>query len=152
MRTARCIAIGVVALGFAATACEDSLAPESAAFALSQAKWSAHGIDTYTFEYHRSCGECPSEWAATVRITVVNGQVTAVNRVPTDEPDSFPGFRVTIDSLFAQVGRTLEGNPYQIQIAYDREFGYPSYVSVNYDRQMVDDEAAFFVRFLSPGP
>lgn len=152
MRTACRIAVAAFAVGVTAMACEDSFAPETRALAVGRAKWSAQGIDTYTFEYHRACGECPSEWAATVRITVVNGQVTAVNRVPTGEPDSFPGFRLTIDTLFAQVGRTLEQKPYQLEVAYDRQFGYPSYLSVNYDQQMVDDEAAFFARFLAPGP
>jgi hypothetical protein len=143
--------IGALALGVAAIACGDSLAPESAAFAINRAKWSAKAIGTYTFEYHRSCGECQEVWAATVRITVVDGEVAAVNRVPTGEPDSFPGFRVTIDSLFEEVGHTLERKPYRLMVAYDHQFGYPSYVSVDYDQQMVDDEGGFFVRFLSPG-
>jgi uncharacterized protein DUF6174 len=151
MRTGQCICVAAVALGLGAAtaACSDSLAPE-AAFALNRAKWSAQHLDTYTFEYHRSCGECLPEWLVPVRITVVNGEVIAVVGIATGDTVPPPAFRLTIDSLFAQVANILEQNPYRFTITYDRKVGYPMSMSVDYDRQMVDDEGGFSARLVLP--
>jgi len=145
------VSAGTVALGVgAAAACGDSLAPETAVFALNRAKWSAQRLDTYTFDFYRSCGECLPEWVVPVRITVMNGEVTSVIQIATGDTVPSPAFRLTIDSLFAQVAKTLERDPYRLTITYDRRLGYPLTVSVDYDRQMVDDEGGFSARLVLP--
>jgi hypothetical protein len=85
-----------------------------------------------------------------VRITVVDGQVTSVIKIATGEAVPAPAFRLTIDSLFAELANTLKGNPYRLSVTYDGTLGYPATVSVDYDRQMVDDEGGFFARLVSP--
>jgi hypothetical protein len=152
MKTRNHVSVLLVALGgtaFAA-ACADSIGPESAMLALNRAKWSAQGIDTYTFDYHRSSCECLPEWLEPVRITVVDGQVTSVIKIATGEAVPAPAFRLTIDSLFVELANTLKGNPCRLTVSYDGRRGYPTTVSVDYDKQMVDDEGGFFARLVSP--
>jgi len=150
MRSGTYISICAVALVVAAAACGDSTGPETALFALNRAKWSAQHIDTYSFEYRRASCECLPEWLVPVRITVVDGQVTSVIKIATGDTVPAPAFRLTIDSLFAELANTLEQKPYRLTVTYDGTLGYPATVSVDYDRQMVDDEGGFVARLVSP--
>ena len=142
--------MGAAALVVAAAACGDATGPETALFAINRAKWSAQRLDTYTFDFQRSCGECLPGWVIPVRITVVNGEVTSVIRIATGDTVALPAFRLTIDSLFTELANTLARKPYRLTVAYDRTLGYPAAVTIDYDRQMVDDEGGFFARLVSP--
>jgi hypothetical protein len=152
MRTARsCAFLGAVALGVAAaTACGDSTGPTMAELFVNRATWSARGPPSYTFEYRRSCGECPVGADQPVSITVVDGEVASVVKIPTGEAVPPPAFRLTIDSLFVQIANTLAQRPYRFTARYDPILGYPLSVAVDLDRQMVDDEWGFVVVHLLP--
>jgi hypothetical protein len=79
---------------------------------------------------------------------VEHREVTSVVRVGTGEPVPPPAFRLTVDSLFAQLAHTLEQKPYRIAITFDARLGYPATVSYDLDRQMVDDEGGFSARLV----
>ena len=147
MRT--CVVVLSVAL---AAACGDSTGPDNVQFVLNRAKWESQGPSTYAFEYQRASCECTPEMVQRVRITVVNGQVTAVDNVETGAPVTFPTFQITIDSLFTDLAGALQQKPYRFTATYDALLGYPTTVFVDYDRQTADEEVGFFTRLVSPLP
>jgi hypothetical protein len=130
-------------------ACGDSTGPQTVELVRNRAKWEARGPEAYTFEYHRSCGECLPEWVRPVRISVDGGVVTAVVLAATSEPVDPPDFRFTIDSLFAQVERTIAQRPYRLTVEYDPALGYPRSMAVDLDRTAVDDEGGFGAHLVS---
>ena len=50
---------------------------------------------------------------------------------------------MTIDELFAYVGKSIERKPYQKSITYNSVYGYPESVYFDFEKTMADEEIGY---------
>ncbi len=112
--------------------------------AAARSLWIANAPGAYDFNYLRSCF-CPDVFPA--RVYVVDGVVTLVRNLETSTPlpeernDDFP----TVDQLFNELDALIRLEPHQLEVRYDQQLGYPSFVSVDIEERMVDEEFSYTV-------
>lgn len=104
--------------------------------------WERAHLTSYSFDFQRFCFCIPTEPA---RITVTNGQVSAVILLRTGQPpdsSSFAYYDVTIDDLFDELGGAL-AQASQVTVTYDQVLGYPRTIAIDYIANAVDDEISY---------
>jgi len=109
---------------------------------LSEARWNKMNISNYEFTLRINCF-CPQEVAGPHVIKVVADTIASVNDQAYDP--STMDYLMTIDELFAYIGRSLDGNPYQKNITYNWIYGYPESVYFDFEKTMVDEEIGYQV-------
>ncbi|HEV2147955.1 MAG TPA: DUF6174 domain-containing protein [Longimicrobiaceae bacterium] len=112
-----------------------------------RARWERQGISDYRYTIIKACGECMPESVAPARVEVRGGRTVSVEALFDARPirrEFFDAYD-TVEDLFAVIEATLAENPYRFHASYDRRRGHPLSYSVDYDRQMVDDEGGFTV-------
>lgn len=114
-----------------------------------RAKWAAAAMDRYSYTLRRSCF---CGFHGEFRVTVRGDSVTEVVATATGErvdppgPDVVPG----VEGLFETVEEAIDAEVYQLDVEYHAELGYPTLISVDWDRHAVDDEMVLTARDLSP--
>ena len=127
-----------------ATACSTEEDERLDDLAAARSQWLADAPGAYDFDYRRSCF-CPDVFLA--RVYVVDGAVTLVvnlessTPLPEERNDDFP----TVDQLFNELDELIRLEPYQLEVRYDPQLGYPSFVSVDIEERMVDEEFSYTV-------
>jgi Family of unknown function (DUF6174) len=108
-----------------------------------QQRWAARGPINYDFTVGVSCF-CFFSGPNTVRFEVRNGVSTA----PDATAQTIERFRSlsTIDLVFADIHRALDRAPEYFSAQYDRETGHPLGYSVDYRRNVADDEGGLAIR------
>ena len=119
------LAVCLVPLVSACSTEEDERIDDLAA---ARAQWIAAAPAAYDFEYLRSCF-CPDVFPA--RVYVDAGVVT-----------------LTVEQLFNELEELIRLEPFQLEVRYDPALGYPSYVSVDIEERMVDEEFSYTVEDL----
>lgn len=133
-------------------ACEEGLGPLGS-FATSWSRWNRLRPDQYTYDFRRGCF-CVGEAVAPVRITVANGQVVSVVHlpdlapVPPEQVNQF--YRVTLDSVFAIVRHAIDADADMISAQYHPQWGYPTDVMIDYQRNVADEELSVTSTLQSP--
>lgn len=133
----------LVALGttLAVTACSETLGVTVEGLETHRARWEAAGLTAYLYEYSRQC-ECGPEMLRPARLEVQGGSVTRVtfldNAQTLENPpaDAFP----TIDDLFDHIEEAVRMDAASLVVTYDPTLGYPTLISVDYRRDIADDE------------
>lgn len=106
--------------------------------------WNSHNIGHYKLQQSKSCycyfEEGVNNWRLEVsnapdQFLKFNGQLVA----------EFPEFAVSIEHLFDRIEMELkqEPFPYQVDIQFDPEYGYPEKFSIDKDQFMADEEYAY---------
>jgi hypothetical protein len=135
------LAVCLVPLMAACSTEEDERLDDLAA---ARSQWIADAPAAYDFTYFRSCF-CPDGFPA--RVYVDAGVVTLVvdlqssDPLPADRNDDFP----TVDQLFNELEELIRLEPFQLEVRYDPELGYPSYVGVDIEERVVDEEFSYTV-------
>lgn len=124
-----------------AARCEVLGSSESDREALEEARdrWDARDIFSYEYRFRNQCGECLVEFARAYDVRVVDGFVV---RVVDAETGAAPpqGYDVlTVPELFALADDAIRRADV-FHIEYDRQLGYPTVLSVDWQRQVADDE------------
>jgi hypothetical protein len=115
--------------------------------AAARSQWIANAPAAYDFTYLRSCF-CPDVIPARVYVDagvvalVVDTQTSVP--LPADRNDDFP----TVEQLFNELDQLIRREPFQLEVRYDPELGYPSFVSVDIEERMVDEEFSYTVEDL----
>ena len=146
------------AIGTVLLACACHSAPLSPREALSlqdaQTRWVGRSLHSYTYETRASCFCDPIvlDWA---RVEVTNDTVSRVvlladgSEVDATQRLSFP----TVDQLFATIRSVQNQNLVtDVEVEFDREFGYPTLIRVEYSGNVVDAGLVRLARALSPEP
>ena len=129
--------LGIVGLA----SCSASLVGPGEDLAIARTKWNQNGPSSYTMKIFKSC-ECLEVMSGPVIVTVKNGVVTSRTyqrtgqAVPSNYAASFPG----VEGLFDMIAQIKGEDPYKLDVRYDPALGYPLGISVDYNKQMVDDE------------
>lgn len=114
-----------------------------------QERWQAHQPTTYEFVLQRSCGECLPEATVPLLVTVHERRIRSVVKQQTGEPVSAEVSQAKrIEDLFTIVQSALEQRVYRLAVSYDPALGYPASISIDHDRQVVDDEIGYSAREL----
>ncbi|MFL2546451.1 MAG: DUF6174 domain-containing protein [Candidatus Rariloculaceae bacterium] len=137
---------------FAAIVVSNSYADDE--LELNRALWTAAGISSYVYRYEKVC-ECHRDIPAETIVTVEDGQVVGVRYAREDYLDEMPvapkeyrWFR-TIDDLFSLIATAAESAT-TLRVAYDPELGYPEYLYIDYDLNLVGDEVELEVTGFEP--
>ena len=110
--------------------------------------WIADAPATYEFNYLRLCF-CPN--VSPARILVDGGLVIRVidvessTTLPAERNAEFP----TIEELFIELDDLIRLDPFRLEVQYDPELGYPSFVSVDIEERVVDEEFSYTVEELT---
>jgi hypothetical protein len=107
-----------------------------------EAKWQAAALQNYTYEIQRNCN-CVVNQIRPVRITVRNG---VLNRIVYS--DTTGGFAdttqwrqfMTMDRYFATIHDMINSNPAHFTGQYTPSLGFPSYIAVDPNGSVLDDE------------
>ena len=131
----------VVTMGMAALVSCSSLAGPKAELAEARVRWSQRGPSSYVMTVVRGC-ECTPLMTGPVVITVQNDVVVSriyKNSGAAVTADYFQLFPA-VDGLFEAID-TLHGEePHDIHVDYDQSLGYPVSISVDRNKDYVDDE------------
>ena len=142
----------VVLLSMAAGGCgDDPLGPEEEALVSARARWEAAGHSVYTYGYRLSCF-CPPQLLETARVSVSDGQVTAVYLLDSDAPAAPETWNLydTIDGLFDRLAMSLANDPMVFEAMYDGVLGYPTSAQIDISEQIADEEYSFTASDLVP--
>lgn len=125
-------------------ACGDGL-PVSTGFVLTlraaRARWQSSGIDSYEMTVRRVC-YCG--FVDPVRITVENGVVVSRTFASTGAPlpatygDLYPD----VPGLFAIVEHAATDAD-DLETTFDATYGFPSEISIDWEKNAVDDEVTY---------
>ena len=113
-----------------------------------RARWRARNLQSYTYEYRRGCF-CGVY--GLVRLQVANGSLVAVTPIdayisPLVDPlTAFP----TVEQLFDVVIDAADSAD-ELHVTYDRDLGYPTSISIDYDLRYVDDEVFHHAEKVTP--
>jgi hypothetical protein len=106
------------------------------------AKWQRMRPAHYQFQSGKSCFCQP----ATYLVEAEGAVVTQAKLVFYSDPPQNPTLQShSIDSAFARLKGLQDGNPYRLEVTYDREFGFPSRVYVDHIQNGADDEVSYAI-------
>jgi hypothetical protein len=115
-------------------------------------RWLRNGPASYTMTVRRGCGECIREANGPVTITVRDRLAISRTYVATGErvtQELAPLFP-TVAELFSIVEILKSSKPFMLDVQYDKELGFPAVISVDYNKNMVDDEISIHVTDFQP--
>ena len=104
---------------------------ERFAFQQNQNKWTSQNISTYSFDVEAICF-CP--YREPIHVEVRNGAPTTKNEIEIN----------SVNDLF-QIVHDANETADAVSAAYDAQYGFPSYIAIDYIRQAVDDEVSYRV-------
>jgi hypothetical protein len=120
--------------------------------ARARAQWSRQGPSSYRYTLYVDCF-CPGLMRTPVRVVVRDGQV--VSSDPTRPGlDSFDLKSIrdhdTVLDLFAEVQQAIDREPFQLEVEYHPELGYPVSLWVDLRQEVIDEEYGFRISSFHP--
>ena len=103
-------------------------------------KWQSFQICNYSVTRLVSC-YCMEDYTSPKSLTIKNGILTHINnKTPKDdEIDS----RQTIYEMFKLINDLYAQNTHELKVTYHEKYGFPTYLYVDYDKAMADDETSY---------
>jgi hypothetical protein len=102
------------------------------------AKWKASQLSDYLFQVDMDCYCYPMGW---MNITVEGGKVALVDSVP-GEVKLFESTQTalapTIEYLFERIEPKLDDPDYTVEVEYEARFGYPKYIEIRHNGDLID--------------
>jgi len=137
--------IGAASLGCSGDD-DDASAGRRETLERAQQTWQEKAPESYVFAQSYSCF-CPDSLPA--RIVVVNGQV--VSAVLSDGSPAPERRALTIDGYFDVVSKWIDRNPDKLEMAYDKNWGFPAQIDADFDTRSIDDEQSLSISCFVPG-
>ena len=136
-------------------ACESPLSPyESLALSQAESRWAARSFADYVFETRTSCF-CPDVVTQWARVEVAGGQVARVTVVATglEVTAAERGYFRTVEQVFASI-RAVSREDWvkDVEVQFDRDLGFPTFVSFTPKPNILDAGAASYLRNAGPIP
>jgi len=110
-------------------------------------RWESNAPESYSYVFRASC-ECLPSFTSPARIEVRAGEIESVVALSDGEPLPSEPYR-TIDELFDLIADALDAGTADFNVEYDAQYGYPTVISIDYDRQIADDEFAYWASELT---
>lgn len=111
-----------------------------------ESKWQQLKPEHYAYILHRSCF-CPPEATKPIEIRVFRGKIQQATVLPdgTPLPADRQGTALSIDDLFGKIRDAIEHKAASLEVTYDPQYGFPTRISIDYDRMMADEELSLSV-------
>ncbi len=112
--------------------------------------WLSLTATSYRFTLVKSC-ECIAGFVGPVEVTVDNGAIAAVRPLypgRTVTPDQWGAFE-TVEGLFSRLDDAVRRRAYRYDARYDAVRGFPAWIALDPNEQMVDDEVSMRVDSLT---
>lgn len=111
--------------------------------------WRDRGLVSYEYRYTHQCGECLQVYSRTYDVRVVDGEVARVVDAATGGAPPEQYDPRTVPALFALIADAIK-RAEVLHVEYDGDLGYPRLISVDYAKQIADDEFSIRVEGLRP--
>lgn len=117
---------------------------QRSALAAARALWAEHGYNSYEITFTINCFCPPGSSGANVLTVIDNRIVNAINS-NTDMPYPSPSFTglYTVADSFVFIESLLDSPPDRLRVEYDREYGYPTLIDIDYIQGAADDEVKY---------
>lgn len=108
-------------------------------------KWESMNMNHYVYNFRASC-YCIDEWVREVSVTVNNDSVISLIFTDDGEPPQILEISDwhTINSLF-DLSKTIIEEADKFKLEYDKTYGNPTLISVDWNSQAIDDEVIFYI-------
>lgn len=116
-------------------------------------KWDSLDIDDYAFTLQRNCF-CRGDAIRPINIEVRDGKIASATFADTGEavPDDLDFNKLTVNDLFKEVQQAIKGGAAQVDVTYDKQYGFPTSIYIDQSRQIADEEVGFTVSNFQPEP
>ncbi len=132
------------------TSCSSMVGP-SEELASARSRWARNAPAAYSMTIRRGC-ECITEAVGPVTVTVVNGAISArYTATGAAVPMSVAGLFPDVEGLFNLIEAAQSQHYYKVDVEYDAERGFPTKISIDQVKQMVDDESFTLVSDFNTG-
>ena len=107
--------------------------------------WDASKISTYQYTYKRACNCMPEQ---DIVVAVASGDISEAFYTPAgsylndDELDSL----YTVENMFELIQEAIDLNVAVLEVAYNRETGYPEQIYIDINKNLADEEITHFVK------
>ncbi|MEZ5451491.1 MAG: DUF6174 domain-containing protein [Thiothrix sp.] len=118
-----------------------------------RAKWEAQSIPDYSFTLERSCF-CAEDARSPINIEVVGGKISSATFKDSGEPvpDELGYNKLTVDDLFDTIQQAIKDGAAQVDVTYDQQYGIPTSIYIDQNRQIADEEVSLTTSNFEPGP
>lgn len=126
-----------------------ALGEVTTALANNKEKWALRNIKSYQYQYRESCF-CLAEVTQNKQVTVANGVVTEAFFLQTSDyltTEQLTRIK-TVDGLFNAIENAVNAKAYRIDVSYNIVYGYPETISIDYNKDMADDEITYYAKDL----
>ena len=110
-------------------------------------KWSNSGVSDYSYVYEVSSYYAPPV-SGPIRIVVRDSEFLRASLVETGEDFDISGISAvpgSIESAFEFIASLLAEYPYEFDVEYDADLGYPKRIMIRIN-ESTEDKAAYFIR------
>jgi hypothetical protein len=110
-------------------------------------KWQSFKICNYTITRTVSCN-CLDEYTIPKSFKIENCVVTYIDNEP------YQGNQLvlnkTIDEMFEFINELYTKNTHILEVNYDDKYGFPTYLYIDYDKMIADDETSYSFSKFTP--
>ncbi|MBV1869326.1 MAG: META domain-containing protein [Gammaproteobacteria bacterium] len=113
--------------------------------------WQSSGINHYSFTFSQSC-YCLFIGSGNIHVTVKDGVIINAYDMFNTQPltDKDIAKLKTIDELFTVVKKAIKLPADSINASYDKQYGFPNDVYLDYNEMIADEEYGFTVENFKP--
>ena len=108
--------------------------------------WDSYQMDNYSFDFRSNC-YCVDEWVREVNVSVNKELITDV--FFTDDSLNPTILKLndwySINNLFDIAKSSIE-EAFKFEIEYDKKYGSPTMISIDWDSLIADDEIEFYTK------
>ena len=109
-------------------------------------RWYSLNVTDYDYRYSMSC-ECLDSVSSPKNVQIRNGTIQSVEYAynfdpsadPTVPPEAIDSIQ-TVPELFDTIQSAIDGGAYKVDVQYDRNYGHPTSIRIDYDEMMADEE------------
>jgi len=132
-----------ISLLFALLSCDNEPDSDLITWQNNWNKWESMNMNHYVYNFRASC-MCIDEWVREVSVTVNSNSVISVLFTNDGEPPQTLQISDwhTINSLF-DLSKTIIEEAAEFKLEYDKTYGNPKLISVDWDFEIADDEFIF---------
>tara|TARA_B100000795_G_scaffold267260_1_gene251763 strand:- start:409 stop:858 length:450 start_codon:yes stop_codon:yes gene_type:complete len=110
-------------------------------------KWHSFKICNYTITRAISC-YCLDKYTIPKSFKIENCVVTHIDNEPYQ--DNQLALNKTIDEMFEFINELHTKNTHILEVTYDEKYGFPTYLYVDYDKMIADDETSYSFSKFTP--
>lgn len=129
------------------TTSNNTLATRYKAFFDNKKLWEETKTRNYSFVVEKSCF-CP--YKENKQVTVDNTKIIESKFIPSNALINVNTEQKNIDGYFDIIQNALDKNVYKLVVKYDKIYGYPTEIHIDYDEQIVDEEVHYTLTHFNP--